>query len=181
MKFACLALFLAAGCAFVDPVTATMLRRVDPMTVHPENYVLTLNMPKGLSIAEDSARLVVTVYAETGDLIEEFTLRRDQSGSASHLSIDPADYARFTQLQEAARARKAENPNGRNGALGLNMRPCLIGEGPEPDARLSVDISLSKDAEPLPLLPSIPVKTYLKQIEKAAGQPVGACEMHQRH
>jgi hypothetical protein len=76
--------------------------------------------------------------------------------------VAPDDLGDLRAIQTIAQQWNAENDDATTGSFGLNLAPCKIGDGPAPDARVSVAIRMTKGGAFLPLIRSGPISAVAK-------------------
>ena len=142
-----------SACSGLVGSTAAILGTVDPLTADPAAVAVRVDLPEGIALLEDGARLALAARRDdTGQAFSEvFVLRQDGDGTRT-LAVDGTDYARLRQAQATARAWKAEDDDATRGSLSLTLDPCRTVASPAPDARFSAAIRLDRDGPFLPLL-----------------------------
>jgi len=170
MRFSILAILALSACTSLVPSTIMRLNGLSPTTADPEGFAVDLTLPDGIDVMHGTARLMFTVTrSDTGaEQSGDFVLAR----AGSVFRIAPDDYAPLRDLQTTARAWTAENDGATNGSLGLSLTPCLIGNGPAPDARVSVGLRLEEGGAFLPLVRNGPLSAVASDEEL---REMGAC------
>lgn len=163
MRLSFLSLCLVAACSSVVPTTVMRLGGLSPTTADPAGFAVDLSLPDGVGVQPGAARLI-------------FEVKRTDSGEASTgtyvltaqdgvYRIAEDDLRALRAQQSTARAWEASQPDATEGALSLNLTPCLIGAGPAPGAKVSVAIQIAQDAPFLPLLRDAPLSAVASEAE----------------
>ncbi len=173
MRFAFLSVLALSACTSIVPMTAMQLSGLSPTTADPADFAVDLTLPAGIDLGPGTAKLLFTVTRTDVDQTEEgvFTLQRD----GSVFRVDPADHAALRALQATARQWKAENDDATGGSLSINLSPCLLGDGPADDAKVSVAIQMKQDGPFLPLVRNGPISavTSEEQLRDMPACPTG--------
>jgi hypothetical protein len=86
--------------------------------------------------------------------------------------VAPDDLAALRELQKTAQRWKEEAGGATEGSLSVNLAPCLMGDGPAPDARVSVGLRLEKVGMFLPLVRNGPLSAVASPAQISE---MGAC------
>lgn len=169
----CLACLLS-GCSAVVPTTVAILAKGDPLTADPGDYRFYANLPDGLDLVPGSARLTLeSTYGER-HVEDSFQLRQDKTAERVELFVDPADIPGMRRIQATASAWETENPEANSGSLSAFVGVCTTGDGPDPEAPISISVSI-RGGPALPLMRPLPARRYIERIETEAGQQIGRC------
>ena len=165
-----------SGCSAVVPATVAVLAKGDPLTADPGDYRFFVHLPEGLELAPGMARL--EIESTYGDLHVEdsFQLRQDKTAAGTELFVDPADIPAMRRLQTTVSAWEAESPEGNSGSLSVFVGVCTSGAGPDPEAPVSISVSI-RGGVVMPLMRPLPAQRYIDRIEADAGQPIGPCRV----
>ncbi|GIT92732.1 hypothetical protein JANAI62_30310 [Jannaschia pagri] len=157
------------GCASVVPGTALLASRMDPLTADPADIAAFPILPEGIGLLADESVLVLSGVRQSDGIshAETFILSPWQGG----YRIDPEDYERFRDQQ--VRLINWSEEVGLDGSLGITLAPCLIGRGPDADARYSVDVILRQGGARLPLLKDAPLKDIIEAFGEMSQCPGG--------
>ncbi len=155
MRSLILSLMLMPACTSLVPNTVTQLNRMDPTIADPQDFAIMIEMPEGLDFIPGSAQLrFMTQRTDTGESRSEtFMLEQYEQTFA----VADADLVPLRTLQATARRWKAENPDASNGSMGVWVAPCVVGDGPASDARVSVSIRMEQDGPFMPLVRNGPI------------------------
>ena len=152
-----------ASCTSVVPSTVSQLNRLSPVEADPSGFTIFVDLPEGLGIMEDSAMLVFG--AERIGRVERvegfFTLERGQVGEAETFRVAEEDLDRFRELQRQIGVWQAEDADGTKGSLSIGVGGCLIGEGPAPESRLAISMTVEEGGPVLPLIRPTAVERVL--------------------
>lgn len=153
-----LSVLLLSACGSVVPSTVARLNTMSPLAADPADFAVAITLPDGLGIAPDSARLsLVVARTDTAEIRRETVILERVDGAQVYYRINPADHSALRDAQATALAWKAENDAATSGSLSVNLAPCRVGEGPAPDARVSVAIRTDADGAFLPLVNNGPI------------------------
>jgi hypothetical protein len=154
---------LLSGCASVVPGTVARLQAVDPLTADPAGIVLAIDLPEGLAVGPEGARMTLDVTTGAGREVLALPLRTDGAeglpegdGAVIALALPEAEAARMRALQ--ARLRGSD---GGRVALGIGISGCTVGAGPAADARGAAWIRLAPDDPFRPLLRPVRIADLL--------------------
>lgn len=175
-----LAPLLLAGCASVNPITAAKLSMLSPLTTDPGQIQLALDLPPGVGIQPDSAKL--TLSAERSDTgasqSQSATLQaQPQDDGLIIYAISPADQPALRARQQAIRDWKDQAPDAVRGSLSVTVTGCKLGAGPAPDARVDVLVRLANDADFRPLISDKPLSQILDDEDLARMRPCDTQKM----
>ncbi|MEJ8561836.1 hypothetical protein QTO30_11835 [Yoonia sp. GPGPB17] len=170
MRIGVLSALLLSACTSIVPSTVMRLNDVSPTTADLAGFAIDLSLPAGIDIVPGTAQLMFAVTrSDTGEMQSgAFVLERE----GSVFRVAPQDLSELRALQATARAWEAENEDASNGSLGISLSPCLIGDGPAPNARVSVGLRLAEDGAFLPLVRNGPLSAVAPD---AQIRDMGAC------
>lgn len=129
-----------AGCSFIEPEMIARLRALDPMTANPSDIVARVSLPEGLEVAPNGAVLEFTARRSDSDEVVSgwYPLQREDDV----WRLAPEDAAAIRDIQMQMRMWENEAPEAAEGRVQMHVKGCALGTGPDPDASLSVDLSL---------------------------------------
>lgn len=158
-------LFGLVACGNVVMSTAAKLGMMSPLDEDPGQFAVALDLPEGAGIAPDGATLILFAnLTSTGESRKEtFILAQD----ANVYRIDPADLPRARAIQAEVRAWERADPRDATGGLTINIEPCVIGDGPAPDATVSISIQTQPGGRFDPLVRNGPLSKVANQAERA--------------
>lgn len=144
-----------SACTSIVPSTAMRLSGLSPTTADPAGFAIDLNLPTGLDIRPKTAQLLFLVArSDTGETQSgAFVLARE----GTIFRVAPNDLAALRALQETGRRWQEEAGNATKGSLSVLVAPCLRGDGPDPDARVSVGLQLNEEGAFMPLVRNGPL------------------------
>lgn len=160
-------LLMLAACGDVPPLTVARLATLSPIEVDPTAISVGLDLPPGVAVEGDAARLLLgAVRDDTGARTSATAaLVADEAG---RWRVAPGDVAALRAVQATIRDWKAEAPDATEGTLAVTLEGCRLGDGPGQDAVVSVDLATAPGARPLPLLRGAPLEAVLEGIGAAA-------------
>lgn len=144
---------LCTGCTSFVPSTLLHVARVNPLTADPASYAVYLALPPGAGIVPGSATLTFSGTKSDDNTVSTETYVLQTNGM--RYAINPADYTRMRTQQAMLLAW--ENGPGVDGDMAIDLTPCRVGDGPAPDATVSIDIQLAADGPRMPLIRKAPV------------------------
>jgi len=159
---------LLGGCSSVVPGTVARLSQVSPLTADPAGFVVALDLPDGVAVAPGSAHLILSArQTDTGEAATgQFTLEAGQTAAGQDtLRVAEKDLSSLRALQARINAWEDADPDATQGSLSVTLAGCRVGEGPDPDATLSIALQPDKDAPFLPLVRNAPLSDALKLAE----------------
>lgn len=170
MRFAVLPIIALSACTSLVPSTVMRLNGLSPTTADPAGFAVDLALPDGIDVQPGTARLMFSVArSDTGETQSGvYVLERDDDV----FLIAEDDLPALRSLQATARLWDAENDGATNGSLGLTLAPCLIGDGPAPNARVSVGLRLEEGGTFLPLVRNGPLSAVA---DSGQISQMGAC------
>ena len=154
-------LTLLAGCSSLVPSTVAQLAGLSPLTADPAGFEVALDLPPGIDVVPDSALLVLAAsQSETGAAFEApFVLQR-RDGPVQLWRVNPDDLDELRTLQARAAEWEAEDPDASSGSLSVGLEPCRIGDGPAPDAAVSISLRVQPGGPLLPLVRNAPISDF---------------------
>ena len=165
---------ILTACSNVVPSTVMQLDALSPIEADPADVVVAINLPEGLEIAPNSARLMLAIQrSDSGEAKEGIFVLERVPAQQAVLRIAPEDRDSLRDLQTTARQWKLENDEASNGSLSVTLSPCRVGNGPAADARASLAIRLTEDGPFLPLIRNGPVSAVVKPEQL---RDMGPCE-----
>lgn len=170
MRLVTLSVLLLSACTSIVPSTVMRLNGLSPTTADPAGFAIDLALPAGIDITPGTAQLMfLVIRADTGEAQSgAFVLERE----GTVFRVAPQDLDRLRALQATARSWQAEGDDATTGSLGINLSPCVVGDGPVPDARVSVGLRLAQDGVFLPLVRNGPLSAVAPD---AQIRDMGAC------
>lgn len=151
-----------SACTALVPSTVGRLMALSPLTADPEAIALRVTLPDGTGIMPGSAKMILET---TGGIEKSGTFILARQGDV--FSVAPNDVDRLRTLQAEIAAVEATNPNDISGSLGITAGPCVVGEGPTADSRLSVGMRLAVDGPFLPLVRNGPLSAMFDETDIA--------------
>lgn len=150
MRLPILSVLLLSACTSIVPTTVIRLNSLSPTTADPAGFAVDLSLPEGIDITPRSAVLSFSISrSDTGETQSgDFVLQRE----GSVFRVAPQDLAALRALQATSRAGDADGADATTGAIGINLLPCIVDEGPVDNARVSVGLRLYEDGAFLPLV-----------------------------
>lgn len=161
-----IALSLSSCTAFV-PNTLLQAQRLSPLTADPAAVALRLELPDGLGVTPDSARIILALTDQGVTRQEEFILNE----RAGVFSVAADDIAPMRQFQQDSLAAKETRPDDVKGSLSLTLGPCRIGNGPTPNAPVSAGLRMEPDGDFLPLINNGPISAVVTTTDIATWPP----------
>lgn len=157
MRLSLLPILALCACSSIVPSTVARLSTLSPTTADPAGFAVLMTLPAGLGVQRGSARLIFAVRrTDTGEALQEdIVLERDSGAQVFRIAAD--DYARLRNAQATARAWEAQNDAATEGELSVHVAGCKIGDGPDPDARVSVALKVTQGGEFQPLVRNGPL------------------------
>jgi hypothetical protein len=170
MRLPTLSVLLLSACTSIVPSTVMRLNGLSPTTADPAGFAVDLTLPAGLDVQSGTAQLIFAVTRSDTNEAQSGTFTLEREGST--FRIAPGDLPALRALQATARRWDAESDNATEGSLGINLSPCKVGDGPSPDARVSVALRMAPDGAFLPLVRNGPLSAVasMEQI-----RDMGAC------
>ncbi|WP_108815612.1 hypothetical protein [Loktanella sp. Alg231-35] len=163
MRLSFLTFIVLSACASIVPSTVLRLNGLSPTTADPAGFALDLTLPAGIDVLPDTAQLTFAVArSDTGEA-QSGSYSLERKGDVFRIAED--DLPALRALQATARAWKVENDAAASGSIGLTLTPCLIGDGPTPDARVSVGLRLEENGAFLPLVRGGPLSAVASAAE----------------
>lgn len=155
MRFMVPLILILSACASIVPSTALRLGGLSPTTADPAGFAVDLTLPAGIDIQPGTAQLIFAVSrSDTGETRSgTFVLGREDTV----FRVAPGDLSALRALQATALRWKTEAGDATAGSLSVNLAPCRIGDGPSPDARVSVGLRLQEGGQFLPLVRNGPL------------------------
>ncbi|MEO1238697.1 MAG: hypothetical protein AAFW64_03360 [Pseudomonadota bacterium] len=150
-----------------------MLNAMNPLTGDPAAMAVSVDLPPGLGIIDDSVIFTVeTTNPERGMRMGQWVLFEDrdiENRPRYRLSAEDADA--FRDLQSDIAQWEAEDPESTKGSFSVNVAVCRSAPAETlANARGSIFISMAPDAPPLPLIRNGPV-TQLVDTETLEALP----------
>lgn len=175
MRFLVLTATLAvAGCTSLVPGTLRDLAGTSPLTVDPQEISAAIELPMGVAIADGGANLFLGAKrSDTGQEIgRNFLLIADSETDNGRVifAIAPADIPEVQKLQTEISEWKSAAPDATEGTLSVSITACRVGDGPQPNATVSVYISMDNEGSFRPLVQAAPIASVL-----ADADDIGAC------
>ena len=163
MRLGILSALLLSACTSIVPSTVMRVNALSPTSADPAGFAIDLSLPAGIDIMPGTAQLMFAVTrSDTGETQSgAFVLERE----GSVYRVAPQDLSELRALQATARAWEAENEDASNGSLGISLSPCRVGDGPAPNARVSVGLRLAEDGAFLPLVRNGPISAVAEPEE----------------
>lgn len=152
MRFSSImALLLASACTSVNPVTLLKLSALSPLEADPALMAVEIDLPDSVSIVKDTA--IITVFSErsdTGEKVSEDFVLEVRTGTQYRFAAE--DITRFRQTQATIKGWEENAPRANSGGFSVRLDPCIIGDGPNEDARASIRISFDESGDFYPLV-----------------------------
>jgi len=153
--------FLAlSACTAANPVTLLKASRLSPLTADPEILGVNVELPTGVGVLPDGA--LISFYSErtdTGEALREAFVLQVIGGTL--YQFNPADLERLRTTQTTVRQWEDAAPRANSGGISLFIKPCVVGDGPEDDARASVQLRLDKSGTLNPLFTNQPISEVI--------------------
>ena len=174
MKLVLIALALTAGCSSVVPSTIARLNAISPMEADPQDIAIALDLPDTVGITQGSAQMLMTATRrDTEQTSSETYILATMHGSdgSTIYAIAEADFGRIRAQQTLIQQWKEEAGRATSGSVGVNLKGCSIGDGPDEDDVMSIRIRTDTDGPFFPLVRDTPVKKVLEFTEIGALEP----------
>lgn len=168
------AMFCLIGCTSLDATTLARLSQVNPLGADPALFRVLANLPEGLAMREGQSQLVLTLTTEGETEIGEFVLEQGRQQGQQMLAVAEQDLDRLRALQVKAREAEAQDPDGTKGSLSASVGLCSLGEGPDPDDQISIDLVMDGETA-MPLVRALSVEKYLSILKKQGGEALQPC------
>lgn len=164
-----------AGCASLVPSALARLTAVSPLSADPEGFVVALDLPPGVAVVPGSATLDLTASrSDTGETLSgRYVLARGRSADgALTYRVAARDLDRLRGLQARIRDWTRENAAATRGSLSVSLTGCRTGDGPSPDATVSVALKTAVDQPFRPLIRDAPLSAI---VNRAGSAGIDAC------
>lgn len=161
--------FLAlAACAAPDPWAGT-----SPLRADPAGLLAAVDLPPGLVIAQDGARLAMEgTRTDTGDRVSEmFLMEPVLVADRTAYRVAEADLDRVRQLQAQLDAWETDAPDATEGSIRVSIAACRAGAGPSEDARVTVWLRTDADAPLAPVARNVSVSDGLEVLPPGEACP----------
>lgn len=161
-NIAVLAFTLAvAGCGSVVPSTVARLAGLSPLDADPAGFEVGLVLPDGVGIMPNSATLGFEARrSDTGESRSETFVLERIDGDVPRWRVAREDLPAMRAFQAQAGAWEAEDPVASSGSISAWLMPCTQGDGPAPDADVSILLRLGEGAPLLPLVRNAPLADF---------------------
>jgi hypothetical protein len=177
-----------AACGAIVPETAMRLAANSPLEADPSAIAVALLLPNGLAVRDGGAKLELTAkgIGPTEGFKGAYTLAEtpvDAAGFGADPDKDAGATARFYTITpaDAAEMRKAQaalKEQGRAGtrrkglaSIGIGLDGCTTGQGPAPDARVSIYIRTEAKGAFYPLIDKANLSQLLGPVLMAQLKP----------
>lgn len=129
---------LVAACTSTDPWDGAT-----PLSADPEGLRAVVELPEGLVPASTGSALVFTATrTDLGKRIEQkFGLVQVPSNRGQGYRLSRSELDNVRQVQSKLRQWENEAPDQTQGRVDITIAACIVSDGPEPDARVSVWVS----------------------------------------
>ena len=174
MRSRLLALLLLSACGYTQPSTVAGLAALSPLEVDPAGLAVALQLPAGLAVPKDGAKLTVgATRGDTGETRKLTLTLQARPGAAEGIPavageavtvyrLTDADVARLRALQAEVAGWQAETPDAKGrGELGLGLAACTTGGKLPADARGAAYVQMRPDGGFLPLVPDAALRDVL--------------------
>jgi len=154
------ALLLTAGCLSVNPATLAKVATLSPLTADPAVMGVEIDLPEGLVVKENTA--IITFFSkrsDTGQALSEDFILEVVNGNQYRFALSDLD--RLRDVQSTVRGWETEAPRANSGGLSVRVGPCLVGDGPAPNARGSLRVRLDESGNFYPLITNGPLSKVL--------------------
>lgn len=155
MRIGILSTLLLSACTSIVPSTVMRLNGLSPTTADPAEFAVDLSLPAGIDILPGTAQLMFAVTRTDTEEMRSGAFELDREGTIFRVASE--DLAALRELQAIARQWDVESADTTEGSLGISLTPCLVGDGPSEDARVSVGLRLTQDGVFLPLVRNGPL------------------------
>lgn len=155
-----LVVLLLAGCGSVVPRTAMMLNAMNPLTTDPAALAVSVDLPPGLGIIDDSVTFGVDASnPDRGIRTGQWVLFEDRDVEyRPQYRFSDEDAEGLRGLQRELAVWEAEDPQGTQGSFSVNVGVCRdVPAEALADARGSLFISMDPDQPPMPLVRNGPI------------------------
>lgn len=132
-------LLLLAGCASINPITIARLATLDPLTVDPAGFEVALDLPDGIGLDADGARLILE-GARGEALSRGVYVLQERPGDPQIWRIAPGQLDALRAQQAQLAEWEEADPEETSGSMGIDLGTCRIGAGPGPEAVVNVSL-----------------------------------------
>ncbi len=171
MKYPLIALLFAAGCSNVVPSAVARLYALSPMEADPSDIAVALDLPDGIGVRPQSAKLTLTATRTDTDQTSAgtyiFSASPGSDGSTVYAVAD-SDFERLRAQQSLIRGWKEVADDATSGSLSVGLEGCAIGAGPTPDAVISINMRTAQDGAFFPLIRNAPITEVLDLADEDA-------------
>lgn len=155
-----LVILLLAGCGSVVPRTAMMLNAMNPLTTDPAALAVSVDLPPGLGIIDDSVTFSVDASnPDRGIRTGQWVLFEDRDlENRPQYRFSDEDAADLRGLQSELAVWEAEDPDGTRGSFSVRVGICRdVPVDALVNARGSLYISMDPKRPPMPLVRNGPI------------------------
>lgn len=152
-----------SACAGMDQAK---LNDWSPLEADPALMRAAVDLPDGVAVPADGAVLTFgAVRQDTGEVTEQdYTLLRAETAEGlSVFRLSEEDVVAYRALQRQIGAWKAVAPEDTDGTLAINVAACRVGDGPDPDATLTVLVDPGTGTGWVPVVRDAPIQAIIEK------------------
>ena len=154
-----------AAIAALSILLSTTLARpdtTDPLTADPRGIAALVTLPDGVALPEDGAVMTLSAVNTATEAVsrEQYVLIPSENGDLYVLSR--GDQARLSEQQGMILGWMAQEIDV-DGTFNFVIDPCQVGDGPDRQARVSVQLRADTEGPFLPVIDDMRLRRILDQ------------------